>query len=137
MFSRTMRTRDDSAPSTTSRHQAIGNRRTSPIGCDRLKHVVKQLNLTTDELMETASRVKPLLYEARRHRIPPGLDDKVITAWNGMMLSAMAEAARVFGNAGYLESAQQTADFSYEPCQTGRPITAYLTRRSRPSRRLS
>ena len=53
--------------------------------------------------METASRVKPLLYEARRHRIPPGLDDKVITAWNGMMLSAMAEAARVFGNAAYLD----------------------------------
>jgi uncharacterized protein YyaL (SSP411 family)/aryl-alcohol dehydrogenase-like predicted oxidoreductase len=76
-----------------------------------LEHVVKQLNLTTDELMETASRVKPLLYEARRHRIPPGLDDKVITAWNGMMLSAMAEAARVFGNAAYLDSAQRTADF--------------------------
>ena len=76
-----------------------------------LDEVARQLNLTTDELMESASRAKPLLYEARRQRVPPGLDDKVITAWNGMMLSAMAEAARVFGNATYLENAQRTADF--------------------------
>ncbi len=76
-----------------------------------LEDVATELNLTTDELIELASRAKPLLYEARRHRVPPGLDDKVITAWNGMMLSAMAEAARVFGNTGYLECAQRTADF--------------------------
>ncbi len=76
-----------------------------------LEEVARQLNLTTDELTEIASRAKPLLYEARRHRVPPGLDDKVITAWNGMMLSSMAEAARVFGNTEYLKSAQRTADF--------------------------
>jgi len=76
-----------------------------------IENVARQLNLTPDELTESASRAKPLLYEARRHRVPPGLDDKVITAWNGMMLSAMAEAARVFGSAAYLESAQRAADF--------------------------
>ncbi|MDH4082766.1 MAG: DUF255 domain-containing protein [Nitrospira sp.] len=86
-------------------HKSIPNR-LRPI-----EEVARQLNLTPDELMETASRAKPLLYEARRQRIPPGLDDKVITAWNGMMLSAIAEAARVFGEARYLESAMQTADF--------------------------
>ncbi|MDK2743931.1 MAG: DUF255 domain-containing protein [Nitrospira sp. BO4] len=76
-----------------------------------IEDVARQLDLTTDELVETASRVKPLLYEARRQRVPPGLDDKVITAWNGMMLSAMAEAARVFGEPDYLEHAKRTADF--------------------------
>ncbi len=76
-----------------------------------LEDVARELNLTTDELVETASRAKHQLYDARRHRIPPGLDDKVVTAWNGMMLSAMAEAARVFGDTAYLESAQRTADF--------------------------
>src|SRR6185437_2025136 len=38
-----------------------------------LEDVARQLNLTTDELVEIASRAKPLLYEARRHRVPPGL----------------------------------------------------------------
>jgi uncharacterized protein len=86
-------------------HKSIPNR-LRPI-----EEVARQLNLTSDELMETVSRVKPLLYEARCRRIPPGLDDKVITAWNGMMLSALAEAARVFGEGRYLERAERTADF--------------------------
>ncbi len=86
-------------------HTSIPNR------LQPIETVAGQLNVTTDELMETASRAKPLLYEARKRRIPPGLDDKIITAWNGMMLSAMAEAARVFGEAVYLDCAKQAADF--------------------------
>ncbi len=86
-------------------HKSIPNR------LRPLEDVARQLNLAADELMALTSRAKPLLYEARRRRIPPGLDDKVITAWNGMMLSAMTEAARVFGTTGYLESAQRAADF--------------------------
>ena len=76
-----------------------------------IEDVARRLNLTADELLETAARAKPILYRARQERIPPGLDDKVITSWNGMMLSAMAEAARVFGEDRYLEQAQRTADF--------------------------
>ena len=76
-----------------------------------LDDVARQFNLTTDQLMELASVRN--LYCMKRADIAshPGLDDKVITAWNGMMLSAMAEAARVFGSVDYLDSAQQTADF--------------------------
>ena len=73
--------------------------------------IAKDLNLTTDELLETAAHVKPILYKARQQRIPPGLDDKLITAWNGMMISALAEAARVFGERRYRDAAQRTADF--------------------------
>lgn len=76
-----------------------------------IEEVARHIDLTTDELLETAARAKPALYRARQQRIPPGLDDKVITAWNGMMLSALAEAARVFGEDRYREAAQRTADF--------------------------
>ncbi len=76
-----------------------------------IEEIARHIDLTTDELLETAARAKPALYRARQQRIPPGLDDKVITAWNGMMLSAMAEAARVFGEDRYREAAQRTADF--------------------------
>ena len=86
-------------------HQNIPNR-LRPI-----EEVATHLNLTSDELYETAARVKPLLYTARLQRVPPGLDDKIITAWNGMMLSALAEAARVFGESRYLDAAVQTAEF--------------------------
>jgi hypothetical protein len=76
-----------------------------------IEEVAKLLDLTTDELMETAARVKPVLYQARLRRVSPALDDKIITAWNGMMLSALAEAARVLGERRYRDAAERTADF--------------------------
>ncbi|HEY5627655.1 MAG TPA: aldo/keto reductase [Nitrospira sp.] len=76
-----------------------------------LEAVAKELNLTTDELLESMGRVKPVLYAARKQRVPPGLDDKVITAWNGMMISAMAEAGRVLGSSAYTAAARRAADF--------------------------
>ena len=76
-----------------------------------IEAVLKELNLTIDELSETISRVRPLLYRARQTRVPPGLDDKIITAWNGMMISTMAEAGRVLGISRYIDGAMKAADF--------------------------
>ena len=56
-------------------------------------------------------RGRALLYEARARRVPPGLDDKIITAWNGMMISAMAEAGRVLDRPEYIEAARRSADY--------------------------
>ena len=86
-------------------HRSIPNR-LRPI-----EAVAKELNLTSDELYETIHRVRPLLYRARQERVPPGLDDKIITAWNGMMISAMAEAGRVLGISRYIAGARRAADF--------------------------
>jgi len=86
-------------------HRSIPNR-LRPI-----EAVAKELNLTLDELYETILRVRPLLYRARQERVPPGLDDKIITAWNGMMISAMAEAGRVLGVSRYIAGAMKAADF--------------------------
>ena len=76
-----------------------------------LEHVAEKLSCSPEELRRTIDRVKPLAYDARLKRVPPGLDDKIITAWNGMMISAMAEAARVLRHGPYLESACRAADF--------------------------
>ena len=76
-----------------------------------LEDVAGKLSCSPEELRRTIDRVKPLVYQARLKRVPPGLDDKIITAWNGMMISAMAEAARVLRHAPYLESACLAADF--------------------------
>lgn len=47
----------------------------------------------------------------RNTRIRPATDDKVLTSWNGLMLSAFADAARALGNSSYLQVAQRNADF--------------------------
>ena len=76
-----------------------------------LEHVAEKLSCSPEELRETIDRVKPLVYQARLKRVPPGLDDKIITAWNGMMISALAEAGRILRHAPYLEAACRAADF--------------------------
>ncbi|MGZ8665621.1 MAG: thioredoxin domain-containing protein [Solirubrobacterales bacterium] len=51
------------------------------------------------------------LYEARSRRVWPALDDKRLTAWNALMIAALAEAGAVLGRADYLEAAAGCADF--------------------------
>ncbi|MBM3274680.1 MAG: thioredoxin domain-containing protein [Candidatus Sericytochromatia bacterium] len=51
------------------------------------------------------------LLELRNKRIPPGLDDKVVASWNGLMLEALADAARLLGDAQYRDAARRNADF--------------------------
>ncbi len=51
------------------------------------------------------------LFEAREARVHPGRDEKVLTSWNGLMLAAFAEAARVLDREDYREVAERNADF--------------------------
>ena len=57
----------------------------------------------------TASKAK--LLEARAARVRPYLDDKVLTSWNALMISAFAKAAQILDDAAYLGAAQRAADF--------------------------
>ncbi|HLF71514.1 MAG TPA: thioredoxin domain-containing protein [Dehalococcoidia bacterium] len=56
-----------------------------------------------------AARAK--LYETRERRVHPARDDKVLTAWNGLMLRAFAEAALALDEPRYREAAIRNADF--------------------------
>jgi uncharacterized protein YyaL (SSP411 family) len=51
------------------------------------------------------------LYEVRAKRVWPARDEKVLASWNGMMLRAMAECARVFENAEYRDAALRNGEF--------------------------
>lgn len=51
------------------------------------------------------------LYEAREKRVPPFKDDKVLTAWNGLMIAALARGGRVLDNSLYLSAAEKAVDF--------------------------
>jgi len=86
-------------------HQSIPNR-LRPI-----EEVARDLQISTEALRNTVDRCRPLLYRARAQRQPPGLDDKVITAWNGMMLGTLAESGRVLGVPRYIDAARRAADF--------------------------
>jgi uncharacterized protein YyaL (SSP411 family) len=51
------------------------------------------------------------LFAAREKRVRPGLDDKILTSWNGLMITALATAASVFAEPKYAQRASRAADF--------------------------
>jgi uncharacterized protein YyaL (SSP411 family)/aryl-alcohol dehydrogenase-like predicted oxidoreductase len=76
-----------------------------------IEQVAARLEISAQELRASLDRARPKVYEARRQRVPPGLDDKILTAWNGMMVSSMAEGYRILDDRRYLEAATRAADF--------------------------
>jgi uncharacterized protein YyaL (SSP411 family)/aryl-alcohol dehydrogenase-like predicted oxidoreductase len=77
-----------------------------------LEDTAGELGLATDTLRAALIAAKKKLYDARRGRVPPLTDDKVLTSWNGLMIGAMADGARVLGERRYLESAERAASFA-------------------------
>jgi uncharacterized protein YyaL (SSP411 family) len=63
------------------------------------------------EQRPTLAEARRTLFEAREKRVHPGLDEKVITSWNGLMLAAFAEAARVLDRDDYRQVAEHNAMF--------------------------
>ncbi len=60
---------------------------------------------------EVLARARKKLYAVRSERVWPGLDDKRITAWNALMIAALADAGGALGRADYVAAARACADF--------------------------
>ena len=73
--------------------------------------LLKKWQRAQGELEERISKSKVLLFKHRQQRERPGLDDKVITAWNGLMLKALADAYHTFGDKKYQDLALRSAGF--------------------------
>ena len=71
----------------------------------------REQGMSDDELSALIARITPPLYEARMKRDQPGLDDKIITGWNGLMIRGMADGGRVLGDERYLEAARRSARY--------------------------
>ncbi len=73
--------------------------------------VARLNNVTEDRLREVIRRGRKMLFQVRESRIRPGRDEKILTAWNGMMLRSFAEAANAFDCEDYRRIAVQNAEF--------------------------
>ncbi|HYQ01647.1 MAG TPA: aldo/keto reductase [Polyangiaceae bacterium] len=75
-----------------------------------LARVADELGVPEGVLRAELDRSRKQLYQARKLRVPPLLDDKILSSWNGLMLSAMASGYGVLGHRHYLDSAERAAD---------------------------
>ena len=97
-----------------------------------IEDLAKEFGKPEREIVDILTRARTTMLRARRDRPKPHLDDKVLTAWNGLMIGAFARMARVAGRETgetYLESARQAAGFLRERMWI--EATATLLRRYR------
>ncbi|HIJ87385.1 MAG TPA: thioredoxin domain-containing protein [Desulfuromonadales bacterium] len=98
---------------------------TAPIALDEF---CRQQRLNKSETGELLERCRAKLLKHREERIRPLRDDKIITSWNGLMISAFATAAVAFNKPEYADTAARTATFIIERLRRndGRVLRSYL-----------
>ncbi|MDQ6831914.1 MAG: thioredoxin domain-containing protein [Chloroflexota bacterium] len=79
---------------------------------EALAAVAERVGVASSVMQAALDRARPILLAAREKRVHPGRDEKVLTAWNGLMLHAFAEAAAVLDRADYRATAERAADFA-------------------------
>lgn len=75
------------------------------------EQLAEQLNISVSDLKGKIKSAKAKIFEARSKRIRPGLDNKILASWNGLMLKGLCDAYRAFNNAEYLNLAIKNANF--------------------------
>ncbi len=71
----------------------------------------RKLRMDVNDLETLLADGKQKLFEAREKRIKPGLDDKILTSWNGIMIRGMAMGYQLTGKSEYLEACEKSAEF--------------------------
>jgi uncharacterized protein YyaL (SSP411 family) len=76
-----------------------------------VESVAEKFGQPVEQIRSALDEARAKLLEARGKRVRPHLDDKVLTAWNGLMISAFSKGSQVLGEERYLQAARQAADF--------------------------
>ncbi len=94
--------------------------------------LARQFSIEVEQLELIVERAKAKLYEVRSTRVWPGRDDKILASWNGLMVRALAEAARAFGDDEYGALAIEGATFLFDRLvRDGRVLRSYSGGRAR------
>lgn len=81
--------------------------------------LAKKHELTKEEVQSQINKSKQNLFNARDERIRPGLDDKVLTSWNGLMVTGLVHAYEALGNEDYRAKAIAGGEFIWTEMWNG------------------
>ncbi len=76
-----------------------------------VEQLAKLFERPVSEVARALERARQQLLDVRQRRVPPARDDKILTAWNGMAVSAFALAAEVFDDPNYAAVVRETLEF--------------------------
>jgi uncharacterized protein len=77
----------------------------------RIDRIAKRYGMTEEQLQEKLEQAREKLFAARSSRVYPHVDDKILTAWNALMIAALAKAAKVYERRDYLDMAERALSF--------------------------
>jgi len=83
------------------------------------EEAARELKVPEERLADVLERGRRVLFEAREKRIKPGRDEKVLTAWNGLMIESFAEASAALGREDYRLVAERAASFVLSTLRRG------------------
>ncbi len=90
------------------------------------QEVANNMQISLEELQASLAHGREILFKRRERRVKPGRDEKILTAWNGLMLRSFAEAARYLSRPDYLQVAINNANFLLEKLRkSGRLLRTY------------
>jgi len=75
------------------------------------RELAGKLGLTVEGLVDQIAASRQKVFEYRSHRVRPGLDNKILASWNGLMLKGLCDAYRAFDTAVHLQTALKNAEF--------------------------
>ena len=76
-----------------------------------VEEVAAKHSISVEDTREILEQSRQQLFDVRERRVKPGRDEKVLTAWNGLMLTSFAEASAILNRADYAEVARANARF--------------------------
>ena len=76
-----------------------------------IERAASKLGLEVNQARSMVAESRTKLLEARQSRTKPGIDDKVLSSWNGLTISALVQAYQVTSEQKYLDHARRAADF--------------------------
>ena len=76
-----------------------------------VEDIAKEHGVSVSELQESLTESRRKLFELRETRIKPGRDEKILTAWNGLMMASFAEAGVILNRPDYTAAARRNAEF--------------------------
>ncbi|MEK6673599.1 MAG: thioredoxin domain-containing protein [Nitrospirota bacterium] len=76
-----------------------------------LRNIASDLGISEEKLGKQIEAARNKIFKARKKRIHPNKDDKVLTDWNGLMIAALAKGAQAFNEPTYAEAARHAAGF--------------------------
>jgi len=76
--------------------------------------VAFQFGKNENEVKEIIKKCSEKLYEIRTKRVPPGKDEKILTSWNALMISAFVKGYKISGQQGFLKAAEKCVNFIQE-----------------------